>query len=208
MFTLHTSASVPQPSVMQRAVDVLSSGGVVAYPTDTLYGLAVDPRRDDAVARLFALKGRSVRSAIPLIGASTAQVELLAELGVGERMLARTFWPGPLTLVLKARPGLAPTLLADGDTVAIRVPAHAVARQLADTFGFGITATSANPSGRTAPASAADIDADLHHGIDLLLDAGLCAGGPPSTIVELTGEGPRLIRAGPIAWDRVLESLQ
>lgn len=208
MLTLGISATSPQPEVIARAVAVLSSGGVVAYPTDTLYGLGVDPRRDDAVARLFALKGRSAAAAIPLVAASSAQVQAIGELGTAERTLARTFWPGPLALVLKARPGLSPRLLAGGETVAIRVPAHAVARQLAEALGFGITATSANPSGRPAPVFADDIDAALRAGVDLLLDAGPCAGGAASTIVELTPDGPRLIRAGAIEWKRVLESLQ
>jgi L-threonylcarbamoyladenylate synthase len=208
MLTLSVSATDPEPDVLDRAVAVLRADGVVAYPTDTLYGLAVDPRRPEAVARLFDVKGRPAHAAIPLVAASAEQAQAAGEFGPRERSLARAFWPGPLTLVVPARAGLAPAILGGGQTIAIRVPAHAVARGLAAAMGFCVTATSANPTGNPAPSSAADVGELLRGRIDLLLDAGATTGGPPSTIVELTPDGARLIRAGAIAWDRVLESLQ
>jgi L-threonylcarbamoyladenylate synthase len=201
MLTLSVSATDPEPDVLDRAVAVLRADGVVAYPTDTLYGLAVDPRRPEAVARLFDVKGRPAHAAIPLVAASAEQAQAAGEFGPRERSLARAFWPGPLTLVVPARAGLAPAILGGGQTIAIRVPAHAV-------VGFCVTATSANQTGNPAPSSAADVGELLRGRIDLLLDAGATTGGPPSTIVELTPDGARLIRAGAIAWDRVLESLQ
>jgi L-threonylcarbamoyladenylate synthase len=208
MVTLRLSAQNPSAEAIAQAADALARGGVVAYPTDTLYGLAADPRDAAAVERLFAIKGRGAASAIPLIADDVEQAARAGALGPRELALARRFWPGPLTVVVAARPGLTPALLGGGDTVAIRVPDHAVARALARAFGFCITATSANPSGRVAPASAAALDDDTRARVDVVLDAGATRGGPPSTIVEVTASGPRLIRAGAIAWERVIKSLE
>jgi L-threonylcarbamoyladenylate synthase len=192
---------------MAAAADVMRAGGVVAFPTDTLYGLAVDPRRGDAVERLFALKGRRADAAVPLIAGDVEQAAAAGEFGAAEMRLAAAFWPGPLSLVVPARDPVARAVLAADGTVAIRVPAHAVARALALTFGFCITATSANPSGRP-PAESADAVADTVTGVDLLLDCGAAPGGLPSTIVSLQGGVPVLVRAGAIGWDRVVKSLQ
>jgi L-threonylcarbamoyladenylate synthase len=202
------SPDVPDEAIIASAGEVLRSGGVVAYPTDTLYGLAVDPRRADAVERLYAAKGRDASVAIPLIAASIEQASEVAVLGERERRLARAFWPGPLTIVMPARPVVSASLLAGGTTVAIRVPSHAVARELCRTFDFPVTATSANKSGQQPAASAHDVVASFVTGIDLLLDAGAAQGGPPSTIVEIAASGPRLVRRGAVPWNRVLESLE
>ncbi len=208
MITLSIAAAMPDEAVIAQAADVLRRGGVVAYPTDTLYGLAVDPREDEAAARLYAAKGRDASTAIPLIAASIEQAQEAAVFGDRELMLAGTFWPGPLTLVMPARSGIAAAMLGGGTTVALRVPSHAVARALAAAFGFCITATSANRSGHPPAVTAGDVAVALEPAIDVLLDAGPVPGGPPSTIVEMTVTGPRLIRAGAVAWDRVLESLK
>jgi L-threonylcarbamoyladenylate synthase len=208
MVTLSIAAGMPEEAVIARAADVLRRGGVVAYPTDTLYGLAVDPRRDDAVARLYAAKGRDASTAVPLIAASLGQAQGAAIFGERELLLARRFWPGPLTIVMPARSGIAATVLGSGTTVALRVPSHAVARALAAAFGFCITATSANRSGHPPAVTGADVAGSLESAIDVLLDAGSVPGGLPSTIVEIGATGPRLLRAGAVAWDRVLESLK
>ncbi len=211
MLTLSITANLPDETVIARAAEALRRGGIVAYPTDTLYGLAVDPRRDDAVARLFAVKGRDALAAVPLIAASLDQAQEAATFRDPELRLARAFWPGPLTIVLPARGGLAAAVLGGGTTVALRVPAHAVARALADAFGFCITATSANRSGGAPAVTGADVAAAFATELDLLdvlLDAGAVTGGAPSTIVEMAESGPRLVRAGAVAWNRVLESLE
>jgi L-threonylcarbamoyladenylate synthase len=208
MKTLTIAADAPDEAVMAEAADVLRQGGVVAYPTDTLYGLAVDPRRDDAVGRLYGLKGRDAWSAVPLIAASVEQAQLAAVMGAVELRLAHAFWPGPLTIVMPPQPGLSPVVLGGGTTVGVRVPSHAVARALAAAFGFCITATSANRSGEPPAATGADVAATLAAAIDLLVDAGPVAGGAPSTIVEVVENGPRLVRRGAVAWDRVLRSLE
>jgi L-threonylcarbamoyladenylate synthase len=195
-------------SAISRAGAVLRRGGVVAYPTDTFYGLAADPRHDAAVSRIYEIKGRPPAAAMPLIAASREQAGQAAGFaGVADR-LATKFWPGPLTVVLPALPGLAAPVLGGGTTVAIRVPAHEIARALARELGFPITATSANRTGQPPAVTAADLGSAGLDDVDLLLDAGPCRGGLPSTMIEAQGEGVRLVRAGAVPWERVLESLE
>jgi L-threonylcarbamoyladenylate synthase len=196
------------PESIDRAVEVLRNGGVVAYPTDTLYGLAVDPRSAVAVAGLFALKGRDAASAIPLIAASVEQARTAAEFSDLALKLAKSFWPGPLTIVLPAFAVITRELLGTGSTVALRVPAHLTAQALAARHGFCITSTSANRSGEPPATTAEQVSNELMPAIDLVLDGGPSPGGAPSTIVDVTGDRPRLVRAGAIAWERVLESLE
>jgi L-threonylcarbamoyladenylate synthase len=190
-----------------HAAEILRAGGVVAFPTDTLYGLAVDPRRDDAVERVFALKGRRPDAAVPLIAADLDQAMQAGEFGIKELTLASAFWPGPLSIVVPARFTLSRAALGGGTTVAIRVPAHDVARALAASFVFAIAATSANASGEQ-PAETAEDVARAIPDVDLILNGGRVAGGRPSTIVRFDGGVPTLVRDGAIAWDRVIRSLQ
>ena len=201
-------ADHPQAAAIAVAVDALAAGEIVAFPTDTLYGLAVDPRRPDAVARLFALKGRAAGAAAPLVAANADQASLAVQAWTPlARRLAERFWPGPLSLVLDAEPALDPAALGGGVTVAIRVPAHAVARALASAFGHPITATSANRSGAPPAVDAPAVVAELGDGAAVVLDGGPAAGKRPSTIVDARGSRPRLLRAGAIEWERVLESV-
>lgn len=192
---------------IDRAAALIHEGRVVAFPTDTLYGLAVDPRDPDAVRRLFGLKGRPETSALTLIASDAAQAARAARPSRLAERLATRWWPGPLTIVIAAAPGLAPETLAGGHTVGVRVPASALARALAAAVGYCITATSANPSG-APPASTAQQVAVSLPGVDAIIDGGDAPGGPPSTIVNATGDHPVLLRAGAVPWDRVLESLQ
>jgi L-threonylcarbamoyladenylate synthase len=197
----------PEPAVIRDAAAVIATGGVVAYPTDTLYGLAVDPRSQAAVDRLFALKNRPVDRAIPLIAGRAETVRAAVHWTARADRLAAACWPGPLTLVLHATAGLAPAILGLDGSVAIRVPDSAVARALADAAGGLVTATSANASGEQPTADPAVVAALGGRGLDVLLDAGASPGGVPSTIVDLTAPTPRLVRAGAVPWDRVLEFL-
>lgn len=185
---------------------MVRSGGVIAFPTDTLYGLAVDPRQPQAVFELYRIKGRLVDRAIPLIAADRAQVEGAAG-GLAPRTaaLAEAFWPGPLSVVVPAWPGLAPALLAGGRTVVVRVPDHPVARGLARALGHPVTSTSANVSGEMASADPDVVWSSLGSQVTLLLDGGAAPGGEASTIVDATGDGLRLVRAGAVPWARVLE---
>ena len=199
----------PDPDTVRRAVALLAQGEIVAYPTDTLYGLAVDPRRPDAVERLFRAKGRPAEMAVPLIAADPEQVARRAgRLTPLARTLAERFWPGPLTLVVDAAPVLNSRLLAGGRTVAVRVPDSAVARALARELGHPLTATSANRSGSPPATSAAAVVAAIGRDLACVLDAGPAESTSPSTIVDVRGAAPVLLRPGAVAWDRVLISVR
>ncbi|MCX6552980.1 MAG: L-threonylcarbamoyladenylate synthase [Acidobacteria bacterium] len=208
MLSLRYCAGEPETPLIERAVEVLRRGGVVAYPTDTLYGLAVDPGNPRSVAQLYRIKGRQVDRAIPLIAASREQIEACGgALPPLARTLADRFWPGPLTLVVPAWPALCEDVHGGSGTVAVRVPAHSLARALAAGFGAPITSTSANRSGQPPATTADEVRLALAVHLDVLLDAGATPGGPPSTIVSVTGAEPRLVRAGAVPWERVLECL-
>ena len=198
----------PDMAIIGKAVRLLKRGELVAFPTDTLYGLGADPRLPAAIERLFHVKDRTVDSAIPLIAAEISQVETVARfLTPLARKLAKRFWPGPLTLVIDALPELHPRLLAGGTTVAIRVPDHVVARALPAALGYPVTATSANRTGAGAPVTAGEVVRALEEDIALVLDAGPTLGGQPSTIVDVRSNEPVLFRDGVVPWDRVVQSL-
>jgi L-threonylcarbamoyladenylate synthase len=191
------------------AVEWLRVGGVVAFPTDTVYGLAVDPCNATAVQHLFDLKGRSLSAAVPLLAASIDQVEsFCGRLDDRSARLARTFWPGPLALIVNAPAAVHPRVHAGRRTLAIRVPDHAVARGLAGAWGGPVTATSANRSGALPAASVEMLDDLASDSRVLVIDGGAVTGGAPSTIVDARGAAPLLVREGAVPWKRVLESLQ
>jgi L-threonylcarbamoyladenylate synthase len=194
----------PDPTAIAQVAATLRNGGVVAIPTDTLYGLAVDPWNPSAVARVFTIKGRHEDRALPLVAADIDQVrQWIGELDAVARRLGERFWPGPLTLVMCAPDGLAPEVTAGGGTIGVRVPSHAVARAVCAAFERPVTATSANLSGQPATDDPNNVAAQLSSGVDLLLDAGITRGGPASTIVDVTGRELRLIRAGAVSWEDV-----
>ena len=204
---LRVSADAPDPAVIREAAELIRRGLVVAYPTDTLYGLAVDPRDAGAVKRLFELKGRPETSALTLIAADLAHVRAAGEMTTAAERLAERWWPGPLTIVMRARAILAREMLAGGETVGIRIPDHAAAIALARDIGFPIAATSANRSGG-APASTAEAVVEALPDVDAIVDAGPARGGPPSTIVDASATAVTLLRQGVVPWDKVLRSLQ
>src|SRR5262245_62253283 len=202
-------ARQPAADALAEAVAILQAGGVVAMPTDTLYGLAADPFSVDAVARVFAVKGRSAERAMPLVAADVDQiVTQIGPLPELARRLAMTYWPGPLTLLV-ARPPSIPADVAGGrGEIGVRVPAHAVTRELCRACGRLLTATSANLSGEPPSNDPDAIARALGDGVDLLLEAGRTPGGAPSTIVDVTGSEPRLVRPGAITWDDVQACIQ
>ena len=190
------------------AARCLSAGGLVAFPTETVYGLGADARNGEAVARLYAAKGRP--SFNPLI-AHVADIDSARRIGVfnpAAEKLAAAFWPGPLTLVLAKKPdcAIADLALAGLDTIGLRVPAHPVARALLTAFNGAVVAPSANRSGHVSPTSAAHVLADLRGRIDLIIDAGPSAVGVESTIV-LCGEQPALLRPGGIPREAIERAL-
>src|SRR5262245_20324364 len=194
----------PQRDAIQEAAAWIRNGGVVAIPTDTLYGLACDPFRADGVARVFAVKGRAGDQALPLIVADLAQVAAhLGELPPIGARLAERFWPGPLTLIVTAPAAIVRDVTGGTGTVGVRVPANDVARAIAAAAGHPITATSANLSGQPATPDPDTVERTLGDRIDLLIDTGATRGGAASTIVDLTSPEPRLIRTGAISWDDI-----
>ncbi len=192
---------------LDEACAWIRGGGVVAYPTDTFYGLAVDPTSEAAVAALYDLKGRDPGVAMPLIAASTTQVRVVAEMDAASSRLAEAFWPGPLSLVLDATPVVASAVHAGRQTVAVRVPAHRVAQTLAAACGVPITSTSANRSGEPPVSTVAGLEVLARDPRLLVIDGGMTPGGLPSTIVDARVAPPRLVREGAIAWSRVLDCL-
>lgn len=204
---LRVEPESPDPAVIREAAEMIRAGLVVAYPTDTLYGLAVDPRNAGAVARLYELKGRAETSALTLIAADLADVRAAGEMTHDAERLAARWWPGPLTIVVRARRILAREGLGGGQTVGIRIPGHAVAIALARGAGFAITATSANRSGTPASSSADAVAASLSD-VDAIVDGGAARGGAPSTIVDASMSPVTLVRQGVVPWDKVLRSLQ
>lgn len=205
---LHVDPATCVADDLTVAAEWLAQGGIVAFPTDTLYGLAVNVRDAGAVRRLFELKGRSVRAALPLIAASTAQVvTATGALSFREAALAARFWPGPLSVIRDA-PAWVPVEVHGGHrTVAIRVPDHRVARGLAEAFGGLIAATSANRSGEPSAASASELGSIADDPRVLVIDGGPTQGGAPSTMVDVRGSQPICLREGAVTWDRVLNSL-
>jgi L-threonylcarbamoyladenylate synthase len=196
----------PEPERVLEVVAALRAGDVVAYPTDTLYGLAVDPRNAAALRRLFDLKGRASDTAVPVIACDLEQVEAHAgRLSDFDRRLASRFWPGPLSLVLDAWPSLAPGVAAADGTIAVRVPDQAIARAIARLAGHPVTATSANRTGESPATTAGETIAALGGAIALVVDGGPTTGGAPSTIVRVREGRPFLVREGAIPWSRVLE---
>ncbi len=206
--TWTVDARRPDESVLAEAAAVVRQGGVVVFPTDTLYGLAADPRNASAVEKVFAVKGRARREPLPLIVAGLEEAETIGEMTELARRLAAAFWPGPLTVVVGDRGIVAPAVHAGSHTIGMRVPAMPVAATLARLAGGVVTSTSANRSGAPAPASAIEARNGLGNEVDGVLDAGRAPGGPPSTIVDVRGERPVLLRAGAIAWEQVLEVLE
>lgn len=199
----------PQAEAIAEAARLIWSGGVVGLPTDTLYGLAADPFRAEAVARVFAVKGRPGDRALALIGADAEQIaRAVGPLPVLAESLARVFWPGPLTLLLDGPAALPPDVTAGTGRIGVRVPAHPVARALCRACGGLVTATSANISGEPPTDNPDEVVRTVGGRIDLLLDAGRSPGGPPSTVVDLTGSIPRLVRVGAIAWDDILACIR
>ena len=194
----------PALGVLDDAASILRRGGIVAYLTDTVYGLAVNTRLPQAIAGLYALKGRSSDKAIPLIIGAPEQ---LSDVAVAwprrAESLMAAFWPGPLTLLLSPHPNLPATLLGNTGRIGVRWPDSPLSQGLALRVGSAITASSANRSGAAAALSAAEVEVQLAPDVDLILDAGRASEPQVSTILDITVEPPRMIRAGRIPQEAI-----
>ena len=193
---------------IETAARLLQQGGVVAFPTDTLYGLGADAWNEGAVRRLLAVKERPADLGIPLLLASMEDMErCVSSVPEAARRLAAAFWPGALTLVLPRAASVPDVVTGGRETVAVRVPDHFVPRYLAAALGRPITGTSANKHGAPNPRSAEEVRAQLGDGVDMVVDGGTLAEGVPSTIVAMEGEGVVVLRAGAISEERILAVL-
>jgi L-threonylcarbamoyladenylate synthase len=202
------------PAGRAEAVRVLEAGGIVAVPTDTVYGIAVALATPGGIERLFAAKSRPPDKAIALLLADAAQARDIGVLSASAAALARAFWPGGLTLVVRRRTDRAlPAALTGGElapgaiaTVGLRVPAHDAPRALAKALG-PLPTTSANRSGEPELCDADAIEAELGDALDLILDGGPSMGGPASTVVDATGDEVRILRAGAVTIDAIARCL-
>lgn len=192
-----------------EAARLLRGGGLVAFPTETVYGLGADAANGEAVARLYAAKGRPAFNPLIAHVAEAAAARTLARFNAAATRLADTFWPGPLTLVLPKKPGCPVAELATAglDTIALRVPAHPVAQGLLRAFDGPIVAPSANRSGHVSATTAAHVHADLDGRIDLIVDGGPAKVGLESTIVACLGDTPALLRPGAVAREAIERAL-
>lgn len=202
-----TERLAPDAAGLARAAQLLAAGDLVAFPTETVYGLGGDARSGTAVARIFEAKGRPHFNPLIVHVSSMEMAEDVAEFSAQARDLAQAFWPGPLTLVLPLKPGagISDLVTAGLDTVAVRMPAHPVARALLATFGGPLAAPSANPSGKVSPTEAAHVLEGLSGRIAAALDGGPCAVGVESTILSLAP--PTLLRPGGLPAEALEEAL-
>ena len=185
---------------VRRAAEILRAGGLVAFPTETVYGLGADATNPDAMARLYRVKGRPADHPVIVHFASPDDAFSFArEVPAAARTLAKRFWPGPLTLILKRSAKAADFITAGQDSIGLRVPSHPVAHELLAVFGGGVAAPSANRFGRVSPTTAAHVHEDLGEDVDLVLDGGPSKVGIESTIVDLSGDGAVLLRPGMIS---------
>jgi len=196
------------PEDLAQAIRVLRAGGLVAFPTDTVYGVGAYAWLPEAVEQLYVAKQRPCDRAIPLL---IAGVEALPQVAIdvpeAAAILARRYWPGALTLVLRRDPRVPDAVTAGQETVAVRVPDHPVTQALIAALGAPLAATSANLSGKPAPDTAQGVLAQLDTRIDLILDGGTCPGGIASTIVDLTITPPVILRAGDISPQEITDLL-
>jgi len=184
---------------MASAAEVLAADGLAIFPTETFYGIAADHANPAALAKLVALKGRDEDKPLALILSAAEEADRLA-VGItpAARKLMARFWPGPLTLILQARPGLDPCLVSADGGVGMRVSPHQAANGLAQALGRAITATSANLAGRPAVARVTELDPLVAAGADVILDMGDCPGGMASTVADARYEPPLVLRAGAV----------
>jgi L-threonylcarbamoyladenylate synthase len=197
-----------EDATYDEIVSLLDSGGVIAFPTDTAYGLGADPFNTAAIDRIFQIKGRAETKPILLVVSSLEMAESVTERDSMFHDLVRQFWPGPLTMILRAAQSVPLKLTAGTGNVGVRWPAVPFTMQLVKRFGRPLTATSANRSGLPAAVTADEVRAQLDESVDALIDGGELPSRGGSTVLDLTAEPPVLLREGPIAFETLQEFLQ
>ena len=191
---------------LQQAVSVLKNGGIVAYPTDTVYGLGADAFNEDAVSQVYRVKQRPRNQPLSILVSDKSDLAQLTDtLTESARLLAERFWPGGLTLVLRKTSSVPHWVTAGGETVAVRIPDHPVALDLIRSLGKPLIGTSANLSGLPGVTSAEEVRAQLGNDIDFILDGGICSGGIESTVVDVTGKLAVILREGAVSRTAIAE---
>lgn len=192
----------PPPEPIARGAALLRGGGVVAFPTETVYGLGADAANDEALRRIFTIKGRPADHPLIVHLADAAQMQDWArDIPAAAHALAERFWPGPLTLILRRQPWVSALVTGGQETIGLRIPSHPVALALLNAFGGGVAAPSANRFGRVSPTRAEHVRQELGDGPDLVLEGGACRVGIESTIVALADGRPVILRPGGIPQD-------
>jgi L-threonylcarbamoyladenylate synthase len=192
-----------KPAAIESAVTLLKEGEIIAFPTDTVYGLASDAFHAPGIIKLFEAKGRESNKAISILIGTNDQVKLITNhMTRMAKKLTERFWPGGLTVIVPRKDTL-PELISTTKNVGIRMPDHPVALELLRTFG-PLATTSANLSGGSNPQSAIDVFDQLNGRIPLILNGGVCPGGIPSTVVDCTGEKPIILRYGAISEEQIM----
>jgi L-threonylcarbamoyladenylate synthase len=205
---LQSTNSGPDREWIDRAVGIVKSGGIIAFPTETFYGLGVDPLNSDAVSRLFRIKDRDPGKAINLVVDDIDRARgILKSIPPHALDLIQNFWPGPLTILFSCTPEVPSSLTGGTGKIGIRVPSHPVSLHLLRAMGQPVTATSANRSGHAPARTAKDVEETFGREIDLVLDGGPTPGGKTSTVVDATLRPPRLIREGQVPFGEVLRCL-
>jgi L-threonylcarbamoyladenylate synthase len=193
---------------IEKAAEILRAGGLVAFPTETVYGLGADASNPAAVKKIFAAKGRPVDHPVIVHIADMSELKhWAAEVPRAAWLLAEKFWPGPLTMVLKRSPHVNDLISGGQNSIGLRVPGHPVAQQLLKAFGGGIAAPSANKFGRLSPTTAEHVREELGNAVEMVLDGGPCDVGIESTIVDLTLEPPAILRPGRVSAQQITDAL-
>ena len=187
------------------AASVLRDGGVIGLPTETVYGLAARVDHETAIARVFAIKQRPLSHPLIVHAYGVEQCDEWGVLSPIAQVLAQAFWPGPLTILVYRTSQISDQITGGRDTVALRVPEHALARQLIQELGVPVVAPSANRFGRVSPTTAQHVLRDLGHDVDLILDGGACTIGVESTIIDCTSDTPQLLRPGALTTTQITQ---
>ena len=193
---------------LARASDIFRNGGLVAIPTETVYGLGANAFDEDACLKIFEAKGRPADNPLIVHIAHCSQLEqIVSEVNDNAKKLIDAFWPGPLTIVMKKSANIPNVVSAGLDTVAVRMPEHKVAHKLLDLCGLPIAAPSANTSGKPSPTSAKHVFDDMNGRIDAIIDGGLCDVGLESTVIDVTEDIPKLLRPGGVTYEQLCDIL-
>jgi L-threonylcarbamoyladenylate synthase len=206
--TIQIDPDRPEPDRIGEAVAVLKNGGVIAFPTETFYGLGADARNEAAIGKIFGIKGRHFKNPILVVIGDRGQLEAFAaDIPAQARKLMGRFWPGPMTIVFRAAPSVSPKLTAGSGKIGIRLTSHPIAMEISKRLGGPVTATSANLSGEPECSSAFEALSQLEGKLDGVIDGGHSPGGKGSTIVDVTVYPPKILREGMIPSSLIQDTL-